>query len=385
MADAPPDAAVAAPLETARRALERGDYGQVLRLLEPLASQHPPATSTGAGVRLLMATALMGQGQTDQAASCCRSLSRCPDPQLRAQARDLLLVLEAPALQRPRRWSITMPDQGGAEILERVGPSPGRRRSRRGPPAPPPPPVGPTQAPLGFAALVGVLLAILLLAGLLGGCMEVRTDLEFQGPGRLRVAQQLRSTSGQITPWQRRLATELTASGPFQKAPAGDAGSLNLRTPLLPAAAALEALTASLEKGAALAGVRLPAPSLELQEDNWLVGVRQRLLIRLDLSGLPEENGLDLAVRLTPVRERAVRRAEPRPVRPWPVGSLQGSGHGGILWPLQGGRINRLELHCWRWSPLGVGGLLIGIALVVVLALQRIRQRLGFGLPELPA
>ena len=40
MADAPPDAAVAAPLETARRALERGDYGQVLRLLEPLASQH---------------------------------------------------------------------------------------------------------------------------------------------------------------------------------------------------------------------------------------------------------------------------------------------------------------------------------------------------------
>jgi hypothetical protein len=85
MADAPSEAALAAPLENACRALERGDYGQVLRLLEPLASQHPPATSTGAGVRLLMATALMGQGQTDQAASCCRSLNRCPDPQLRAQ------------------------------------------------------------------------------------------------------------------------------------------------------------------------------------------------------------------------------------------------------------------------------------------------------------
>ena len=242
--------------------------------------------------------------------------------------------------------------------------------------------MGPTQAPLGFAALVGVLLAVLLLAGLLGGCMEVRTDLEFQGPGRLRVEQQLRSSSGRITPWQRRLASELITSGPFQSAAAapGDGGSLRLRTPVLPAAEALKALTASLEKGAALAGVVLPAPSLELQEDNWLLGVRQHLLIQLDLAGLPAEEGLDLALRLAPVRERAVRLAEPRSVRPWQAGEA-----GGILWPLEGGRINRLELHCWRWSPLGLGGLMIGIALVLVLVLQRIRQRLGFGLPELPA
>lgn len=372
---------VDAPLDSARRALERGEYGLVLRLLEPLASVHPPASVTGASLRLLMATALMGQGQTEQAASCCRALQRCPDAQLRAQARDLLMVLEAPALQRPRRWSLTMPDLSGTPNLEPTGPSLRRRRSRT-PPPPPPPPVGATRAPVGFAALVGGLLAVLLLAGLLGGCMEVRTDLQFQGPGRLRLEQQLRSHSGRITPWQQRLASQLTATGPFRSAtpPAAEPGSLRLRTPVLPAAAALDALAASLAQGSALAGVELPPPILELQEDNWLLGVRQHLLIRIDLQALQTLDGLDLAVRLTPVRPAAVRQARPLAVRSWSA-----DGVSGILWPLQSGRINELELRCWRWSPLGLGSLLTGIALVVVLSLQGIRRRLGFGLPELPA
>jgi hypothetical protein len=49
------------------------------------------------------------------------------------------------------------------------------------------------------------------------------------------------------------------------------------------------------------------------------------------------------------------------------------------------GESNQLELRCWRWSPLGLGCLLIPLGLAISLGLQRIRQRLGFGFPELPA
>ena len=51
-------------LLSARRALERGDYGQCLRLLQPLADQHPPSSPFGGQLRLLMVTAWIGQGDT---------------------------------------------------------------------------------------------------------------------------------------------------------------------------------------------------------------------------------------------------------------------------------------------------------------------------------
>ena len=54
-----------APLDltAAETALERGDYGQCLELLTPLAEARPLPDPEGARVRLLMVTALMGQGR----------------------------------------------------------------------------------------------------------------------------------------------------------------------------------------------------------------------------------------------------------------------------------------------------------------------------------
>ena len=96
-------------LSEAEAALERGDYGQSLDLLLPLAEQHPLNSPEGPGLRLLMITAWMGQGQDDKAIATCRMLSRCRDPKLRQQAKQLLGVLEAPSLDRPERWSMRMP------------------------------------------------------------------------------------------------------------------------------------------------------------------------------------------------------------------------------------------------------------------------------------
>jgi len=385
------------PLAAARQALDHGEYGKVLRLLEPLAEAHPAVTPMGAGLRLLIATALMGQGRTDQAAACCRSLLGCSDAALRSQARDLLMVLEAPALRRPRDWSLTIPDLSDTSSIEGLGAGPVRRSRPQGTP-PAPPPVGPTRAPLGFAAVVGVLLLALLLATLLGGCMEVRSDLRFEGPGRIRLTHHLASPSGRLTPWQRRFAEVLETKG-FRSLPRLQ--EQVLQTPVLPATEAMGALASSLMLATDLGGVDLPPPVLRLEERNWLVGVRQHLLLDLDLRPVTVAPGLDLALRLEPLGTAAVLRAEPLPAEPLPAESLPAeslpaetlasgnlpfeSRSPGILWRVQAGQRNVLEVRCWRWSPLGLGGAVILLALVLVLTLQRIRQRLGFGLPQLPA
>ena len=383
MAERALDPAISLALAGARQAIDCGEYGRSLRLLEPLAAAHGPATPIGAGVRLLMATALMGQGKSEQAADCCRSLQACVDATLRAQARDLLTVLEAPALQRPRHWSMTLPDLGqqGALLEGSGGALAARRRQPKAPAPEPQPPVGPTRTPIGFGAAVAVLLAVLLLLPLLGGCMEVQSELRFEGPGRLQLSHRLRSDSGLLTPWQRSFAEALKAGpAPFHGQRQGDGQVLS--TGVLPADLALSALQRSLDAAAELSGVTLPPANLQVQESNWLVGVRQRVTLELDLTSLPPLAGVDLSLRLVPVSAAAVISAGPEPVRALP---RQGKGGPQLLWPLRSGQSNALTLACWRWSRLGLGGLAIALGLMLVSLLQRIRLSLGYGLPELPA
>jgi hypothetical protein len=365
------------PLARARRALDHGDYGQVLRQLEPLVEQYPPATATGAQLQLLMATAWMGQGQNQRAIACCQRIRSCGDGAVRSQARDLLAVLEAPALRRPREWSLTLPALGEAPPLEGRLKASGRRRGRgrAKPEEPPPPPVGPTRAPVGFALVVSAVL--LALAFLLGGCMQVRAEIDLHGPGRLQVGFEQHAAGGRPTPWQQQFAAGLKRAG-FR--PQAGGSEPRWQSPVLPAAAALDLLSQNLEQAARLADVSLPSPQLELRERNWLVGVRQQLRLELDLRGIQALPGLDLALEVRPVRPGALRLAEPEPATA--MGSPQARQ---LHWPLRLGAINRLELHCWRWSTLGLGGLLIALALLLVSVLVSLRRKLGFGLPELPA
>jgi hypothetical protein len=364
-------------LDPARAALERGDYGRCLTLLQPLAERHPAATAFGGSVRLLMATAQMGQGDSAAAAASCRSLRACRDATLRAMARDLQEVLEAPALQRPREWSMTLPSLGEMQPLEGEFKAMARsRRRRRLPEEPPPPPTGPTQAPLGFAV---VAIALLLITVLLGGCVQLETSLKLPSPGRLQLTQTSLSATGRPLPWQQQLAVALRQT-PLRIS--ANHGRQTLTAPVLPAPDALALLGSSLQQGARLAGVSLPEPQLSLQERNWLLGVRQQLLLELDLRQLQPLPGLSLTVQLEPMRPRAVRLAEPLPA----VASVSGRAQSPRLrWSLQPGALNRLELSCWRWSRLGLGGLAIALLLVLVSGLQRLRLAAGFGLPQLPA
>ena len=363
-----------------RRNLERGDYGQVLRTLEPLVAPFPPTTPEGAELQMLMATAWMGQGNSARAIACCHQLKRSGNAQLRAQARELLAVLEAPALERPREWSITLPELRDAEALQgRLRQMTSRRRSHK-PPPPPPPPVGPTQAPLGFALAV---VALTLLAVLLGGCVQVRNEIHFAAPGRLQLGYALSSDGHRATPWQRQFGEVLAGDG-FRRV--GPTSSLSVqapqqrwRSPVLPASAALSQLGADLAVAARLGGLELSAPQVQFQERNLLLGVRQSLAIQLDLTPLAGVNGLDLALDLEPVSVRAVRQAAPLAAQRLhtrqPV----------VRWPLQPGAVNQLQLRCWRWSPLGLGAAGVALVLALVLALQTVRRSIAPPLPQLPA
>ncbi len=373
------DAQLEEQLAAARAALERGDYGRVVRMLEPLAQEHSPATLTGAEIQLLLATAWMGQGDTPRAMVCCRLIKRCRDATVRAQAQDLLSVLEAPALERPREWSITLPDLGSAEAMGGQMQQLARSRRSNKPPPPPPPPVGPTQAPIGFAVLAIVLL---LLTVLLGGCVEVRTEVTFKGPGRLQIAHALVSASAQPAPWQRQFSHTLESQGfhrtPLPPSPLHGSFGQRLESPVLAAPRALELLATNFEAGARLAGVTLPPPVVHLEERNWLVGVRQTVELALDLREIAPLPGFSASVELEPLGRSAVQVASPE-------AATLIADRPALLWPLRFGALNTLRLHCWRWSLLGLGGLLIGAALALVLTLERLRRLLGFGLPELPA
>ena len=359
-------------LAAAERALERGDYGLCLSLLEPLAETSPITEPEGAAIRMVMVTAWMGQGEERKAISTCRLLTRCKDPDLRSRARQLLSVLEAPSLERPARWSMQLPT---LEMTPRVGKGTLSSRRRLGPPPPPPPPTGPTQAPsAGFAALV---LAVLLgLTLLLSGCVRVSAEIELAGPDRLAMSWQINSLSGHSLPWQQNFAKALRSESLGWSVKPGRAGALTLISPTLGSDRAAELMRSSVELAGRSAGLTLPTPELSVVEKNWLVGVQQQLNLRLDLSPLAEFPAGDLQVNITPVRDLKQVRTTPM------TGRVQGDV---LRWTLESGCINQLQVKRWQWSPLGVGSVLIGLLLLLSFLLQSVRLRLGFGYPELPS
>ncbi|NKB73369.1 MAG: DUF3153 domain-containing protein [Synechococcus sp. s2_metabat2_7] len=359
-------------LAAAEAALERGDYGQCIALLEPLAEANPISDSRGAEIRMLMVTAWMGKGDENKALSTCRLLTRCKDPDLRIRARQLLDVLEAPSLARPANWSMQLPT---LEMDPRVGKRSKLFNRRKLPPPPPSPPTGPTRAPAGFALLVIAVLVGLTL--LLSGCVRITADLSLPGPDRVEMAWTIDSRSGLNLPWQDAFSRELRVMNlPWKIRNAGH-GHLEVKAPTQTSEDAAALLSQTVEAAGRTAGLSLPAPSLQLTERNWLVGLKQELLLELDLSALESLNELQIAVRLG--EQASLRSLQSSPA----VASKNAKGE--LIWPLRIGVQNRLQWSQWRWSRLGLGSLAILALLVLTASLQRLRLLMGFGYPELPS
>ena len=151
---------------------------------------------------------------------------------------------------------------------------------------------------------------------------------------------------------------------------------------LFRSAQALRLLEDSLAQGAELANLDLPAPELQFSERNWLIGVRQQLILRLDLETLQPLPGLKLSVDMDPMAMRAIQASGPIPAQALRRAKDEPEA---VRWRLQPGSVNTLQLSCWRWSKLGLGSVAITLLLLLVALLQRLRLAAGFGLPQLPA
>ena len=337
--------------------LERGDYGQALELLTPLADVHTISTPEGSQLRLLMITSWMGQGQDEQALAMARALSRSGDVDMRQQAKQLVAILDAPSLERPESWTMRLP---ALEVTTTGGSPPAvssQRRSKK-PKPPPPPPTGPTRAPaVGFAVVVIAVLTGLTL--LLSGCVRIDADLELTGPDRMELIWQVQSINDQPMPWQTKFEKNLKRELPQIHIEHPSPG----RQRITPGVQSSRDLNLLLQTMVALAGrsagvERLTPPEFNLVERNWLIGVEQHLRLNLDLRDLPEIPGLEVNLRVD---------------------------HGQLQHTVHSGEQVELEHSRWRWSPLGLGSILILVLMGCSLLLQGVRRKLGFGFPELPA
>lgn len=343
-------------LTAAEASLERGDYGQCLELLVPMADAHPLPDPEGARIRLLMVTAWMGQGRDQEAVATCRLLSRLGEPELRQQARQLLTILEAPSLERPERWSMRLPSLE-IQASGDAAPTTTRRRRSRKPDPPPPPPTGPTQPPaLGFAVVVTVVLLAMTL--LLSGCVRMDVDLTSPAPNRLQLSWEIESSTGKLLPWQQRFEQDLHQQRPDLTVTHPRPGHQRIASRPLPSADFDTLLVQLLQLAGGDASVTLPDPRISLSERNWLVGVDQRLVLQLDLQQLPEIPAMTIRF---------------------------GLNGGQVIQTIRSGELISLDTHNWRWSPLGVGSVGVILLLVLSLLLQDMRRRLGFGFPELPS
>ena len=357
-------------LQQAEAALARGEYGQCLALLEPLAEIHLLPGAKGGQIRLLMVTAWIGQGQYENALATCRLLRLCNDSELRKTARQFQLILEAPKLERPANWSLQLPF---LEMDSLPGLPPcssqwshhrGRGQNSKHPST------GPTRGTVpGFALLAAIIL--LALTFLLSGCVQLTTDMSLRGPDRVELNWTL--IGNPPLPWVDRFITSLMQCDQSLQFQEIREGTINISSPVRRGRDAAVLLSQAGEAAITAAGLTLAPPLLELQEHNWLVGVSQKLILSADLRELPEMPGLSLRVRI-----RQAGSLYSKPV----IATRETDSR---LWSLRPGEINYMELRCWRWSPLGLGLVAVGILLTLALVLQQLRLHLGFGYPELPS
>ncbi len=363
----PPD------LTTAEAALGSGEYGKSLELLEALAKKYHLPSKEGAEVRMLMVTAWMGQGQEEKAMKTCRLITHCKDAELRQLAKQMLSVLEAPSLERPKNWSVQLPILKASVISSKSIQSK-KRQSIKSSKAKQLPPTGPTEAlQIGFISLVIVVLIGLTM--LLSGCVSITTRINLSGPDRLQLAWDVESSANQLLPWQIDLADSLGKNGQLVNIKNTSEGTQKITSPTLNSEEANLLLKSIFSSGADAGGLSINEPSLTLDEQNWVIGVRQDLKLFVDLMRLPELPGLKMSVIITPRSRLQKFIGDPNFV-------IKNDSE--VLWVLEPGKINTLELHDWRWSVLGIGAICICILLMITLLLQTIRVRLGFGFPELP-
>lgn len=96
--------------QAGRTALEQGQYRQSVENLEEAVKLVTLGSRDGGDAQLWLVMAYQAVGKYQEATSLCRKLTRHPDGEIRKQSKQVLYILEAPRLARPKEWMTEIPD-----------------------------------------------------------------------------------------------------------------------------------------------------------------------------------------------------------------------------------------------------------------------------------
>ncbi len=357
-------------LKKAEASLANGEYRECLLSLKSLLRKESLLSEKGAQIGTLMITALIGQGETQQAISICKELSNHKNDSIRQQAKQLISILNSPKLERPQEWSVKIPKlniDDKSTTIQRYT----RKKEKKYTKAPP---TGTSKnLKPGFTILS--LIIFLLLTILLSGCVQFTTQIDITGADRIQIAWDIKSNSNKPLLWQKKFRSSIQELQPKIIIETNGIGEQSLRTHSLTSKEANNLLSDTIAIASNIAGIQTPLSKISLKEKNWLIGIQQNFDLDIDLRGLPEIPGLELAILIDNQTTRSIPKS--KPLETTLINDY-------FNWKLQLGAANNLSLNKWHWSQLGIGSLLVLLIMALSMALQNLKLRMGLGFPELP-
>ena len=91
-------------------AFEKGEYRQSVQYLEEATELINATSRLGGEAQIWLVTAYQAMGKEQDAIALCQTLTTHPHLNIRQQAQNLLYILKAPQLKRPKEWMSEIPD-----------------------------------------------------------------------------------------------------------------------------------------------------------------------------------------------------------------------------------------------------------------------------------
>jgi tetratricopeptide (TPR) repeat protein len=101
-----------ASYEAGKLAFENGQYREAVENLEKARNLVARNSRLGGEIEIWLVTAYEAAGRGEDAIALCQLLKRHPYSETSQQARNLLYILQAPKLVRPKEWMTEIPDLG---------------------------------------------------------------------------------------------------------------------------------------------------------------------------------------------------------------------------------------------------------------------------------
>ncbi len=358
-------------ISIAEKALEKGDYNKCLLLLKEVSKDPALSNKEHGKVQLLLVTAYMGQGEDQKAISICKNLLNSQTISQKENARYLLSILQAPTLKRPEEWSVKLPSLGkdsDQKITYNIAKNNQSIKLQEAPPT------GPTKG-LGLGYTAVALAIFFALTILLSGCVHFSTEIQIKGPDKLKMAMEIESNSERILPWQNQFESSLKKLDSKISIVSTPQGRQLIQPASMNSKDTNRLLQEMVGIATNLAGFKIAPPQITLKEKNFFIGVKQKLSVLIDLRDLPNVPGLSMSMTTNRAQNKNAMKGSPLPI------ILNNSN---VNWELKKGVTNELEVNIWHWSKLGIGVILVAFVLTLVIVLQKLRIKMGYGFPELP-